>query len=418
MKLISRTILYFVFISLPLLVIAGFISYTVIKSDVKEGTDESLWMEKLNTLKLIRSFKEPHNVIISYDSLSKITYVNTKPKGFSFSDTMIFEKEENEKVNYRILRSYTEANGHTYLVTLAKPTFEEDELIKGLVSSLLIVTGFLILSFFIVNWILSKWLWKPFYKTIETLDGYDLKNNPRVHFSSSSIKEFDKLNEALDKMTGKIYTDFTFQKEFTENAAHEMQTPLAVMKAKLDLLIQSPNLREEEMNQLQAMDNSVSKLAALNKALLLLAKIENNQFKDIAEMSLQKTLERVLGNYESMIESKELSVIKTIRNDHVINMNPVLCEILISNLLQNAIRHNTQKGNIKIELQDNSLSISNNGNPLQIDPREMFVRFKKNNASQESLGLGLSIVKSIVDAYSLQINYSYSDSMHTFTVIF
>jgi signal transduction histidine kinase len=418
MKLLNKTIFYYLLISLPLLLISGCISYYMIKSDVKEGTDESLWMEKLNAAKLIRTFKEPHNLILSYDSLSKIIIANSTEKGYTFSDTSIYEKAENEYENHRMLKAYQVLNGTNYLITLTKPTLEEEALIEGIVSSLLVVVAFLMLAFFAVNWFLSKILWKPFYKTINTLENYDLKNSTHPDFPSSNIKEFSRLNEALDKMTNKIYTDFIHQKEFTENAAHEMQTPLAVVKAKLDLLIQSPNLKEEEMNQLQAIDSSISKLASLNKALLLLAKIENNQFKDIADISLQKTIEKVLVNYEELIESKNISIKKNFVEDHVVKINPALCDVLISNLIQNAIRHNFTGGNIEIDLKKNSLSISNSGNPLNIKPEELFVRFKKNDASKESLGLGLSIVKSITDLYNVKISYSFSKNLHSFLLNF
>jgi signal transduction histidine kinase len=274
------------------------------------------------------------------------------------------------------------------------------------------------LAFFFVNWLLSKILWKPFYKTIDTLDNYDLKNTAGLNFPSSNIKEFSRLNEALDKMTNKIYTDFLHQKEFTENASHEMQTPLAVMKAKLDLLIQSPHLKEEEMNQLQAIGSSVNKLASLNKALLLLAKIENNQFKDVSEISLQKTIEKVLSNYEDLIASKNISVKTNFTGDCITKMNPALCDVLVSNLMQNAIRHNTSEGTILIELTKSTLAFSNNGNPLQVKPEELFVRFKKNDASKESLGLGLSIVKGITDLYGININYAFTEGKHVFTLGF
>ncbi len=418
MKLISKTILYYLLISLPLLIISGYISYYLIRGEVREGTDNSLWKEKINAEKLVKSFVTPHNVTLSSDGMSKITISKATASNYFFSDTLIYDREEDENVNHRILNTYFKVNETTYLITLAKPTFEEDALIAGLVSSLLMVIGFLMCSFFVVNWLLSKWLWKPFYKTIHDLNQYDLKNNTGTDFSSSKIKEFNQLNEALNKMTNKIYTDFIHQKEFTENAAHEMQTPLAVMKAKLELLIQSPNLKEEEMNQLQAIDTSVSKLASLNKALLLLAKIENNQFKDSTEISLQKVIEKVIENYEDIIESKNISIEKKFTVDFKIKMNPILCDVLVSNLIQNATRHTITGGAIKIELTANTLLISNSGNPLNIKAEELFDRFKKNDSSKESLGLGLSIVKSITDLYNVKISYSFSKNLHSFSLIF
>ncbi len=418
MKLISKTILYYLLISLPLLLISGYISYYLIRGEVREGTDDSLWKEKVNAEKSIKSFPAPQNAVLSSDGLSKIIPVNSIGPKYIFTDTLIYDKDEDENVNHRILNSYVKINGNNYLITLAKPTFEEEALIEGLVSTLLIVIGFLMLSFFFVNWLLSKWLWKPFYKTINDLNKYDLKNSTGANFSSSKTKEFNQLNEALNKMTNKIQTDFIHQKEFTENAAHEMQTPLAVMKAKLDLLIQSPNLKEEEMNQLQALDTSISKLASLNKALLLLAKIENNQFKDTSEINLQKIIEKVLSNYEDLIDAKNISVQKNLENDCKIKMNAILCDVLISNLIQNATRHNITGGTIKIELISDKLTISNTGNPLNIKPEELFVRFKKNDASKDSIGLGLSIVKSITELYAIQLEYTFSENRHAFTLHF
>ncbi|MGZ3862767.1 MAG: sensor histidine kinase [Bacteroidia bacterium] len=422
MKLLNKTILYYLLVSIPLLAIAGYISYYMIRGDVKEGTDESLWMEKINVSKKIRTFKEPHNEVLSYDGLSKITVVNTLEKGYVFSDTLIFETDEEdgagEYINYRLLKAYFENKGTNYLITLNKPTLEEDSLIQGVITSLLIVFLFLMLAFFTVSWLLSKILWKPFYKTINELSNYDLHNSTALHLPLTSTEEFGNLNEALAKMTDKIYNDFIHQKEFTENAAHEMQTPLAVMKAKLDLLIQSPHLTEEEMNQLQAIVASVSKLGSLNKALLLLAKIENNQFKDVKEIRIQQAIEKTLHNYEDQMEAKNISLTKYFPSDLIVNMNSALCDILVSNLIQNAIRHNITGGNVEIRLTKKALSISNSGDPLNIKPEELFVRFKKNDASKESLGLGLSIVKSITDLYGININYVFSEGRHTFTLVF
>jgi two-component system OmpR family sensor kinase len=159
-KLISKTILYYLLISLPLLLIAGYISYYLMRGEVREGTDNSLWKEKINAEKLVRSLDVPKNVVLSSDGLSKIILVNSNKQGYSFSDTILYDKDEREEVNHRLLKTYIKAKGSNYLIILAKPTFEEDALIEGLVSTLLIVIGFLMLSFFVVNWLLAKVLWK------------------------------------------------------------------------------------------------------------------------------------------------------------------------------------------------------------------------------------------------------------------
>lgn len=418
MKLISKTLFYYLLISLPLLVTASYFSYYLIFDEVREGTDISLWKEKRNAENLIKTFDVPKDVVLSTDGFSRIRHVDHGGPKYIFTDTLIYDKDEEENVNHRILNAFVKVKDNYYQITLAKPTLEEDALIEGLGSSLLMVLGFLVLSFFAVNWLLSQWLWKPFYKTIDQLREYDIKKAGHVRLERSGTREFDQLNTTLNEMSEKIFRDFIHQKEFTENAAHEMQTPLAVIKAKLDLLIQSPNLKEEEMNQLQSIDTSVSKLASLNKALLLLAKIENNQFKEATEINLTQVIEKTLLNYEEVIDSKQLSLKKELEGNVMLRMNPVLCEILISNLIQNATRHNISRGFLNIKLTADSLTVSNSGNSLNIKAEELFERFKKNDASRESIGLGLSIVKSITALYNVKISYNYLENTHTFTLHF
>lgn len=418
MKLINKTILYYLLISFPLLIIAGFCSHYLIGMELRDGVDEALGKEKSNAIELIHSFKEPQNINLSFDNLSNIKVVAIGHTGEVFSDTSIYHKEAKEYIPCRLLRSYYSSGSNNYLITVAKTTIEEDELMEGIFSTFAIIIGLLVIAFFIVNWLLSKTLWKPFHKTLSELNIYDIKKHQQQQFKSVSTTEFNQLNNALSKMTEKIHSDFLQQKEFTENASHEMQTPLAIVKANLSLLMQSPNLKEEEMNQLQAIENTLKKLSALNKSLILLTKIENNQFQDNTAINLKEVATKALENYADLIQAKNIQLETDLKNDLKMEINPVLADILLSNLLQNAIRHNKESGKIIVSIKDKELSISNSGEPLMINKEDLFVRFKKNDASKDSLGLGLSIVKSIVDLYGFEISYDYSHDLHTFTLKF
>lgn len=417
MRLINKTILYYLLISFPLLIIAGYFSYSLIRMELRDGADEALEKEKINAIQLIHSFKKPHNVNLSFDSLSTIR-VTVAGKGEVFTDTSIYDKEEKEYVPYRFLRSHYSYNNNHYLITVSKTTIEEDELLEGIFSSFGIIVGLLVIAFFLVNWLLSKTLWKPFHKTLSKLNTYDIKKHELHTFESANTREFNQLNSALNKMTEKIHSDFLQQKEFTENASHEMQTPLAIAKANLSLLMQSPNLKEEEMNQLQAMENTLKKLSALNKSLLLLTKIENNQFHEQVAIHLNEATNKALENYADLIQAKNIQVETTFESNLTFEMDPALVDILLSNLFQNAIRHNQEGGKIIVTTKKNTLSISNSGEPLTVSENDLFVRFKKNDASKDSLGLGLSIVKSIVDLYGFEIHYEYTNTLHTFTLKF
>jgi signal transduction histidine kinase len=420
MKLQNKTILYYLLASVPLLFVVAIISYFLIARTVSENLTEVQWDKKRKAEALINSFKEPKNVFLSFDSLSNIK-IDTAvsggfKRGYKYSVLVKMDPEDDESIEYRVLKSYYRSQGTNYLITIVDPKLEMEDLIESLSHIFLVTLGFLILTFLILNWILSKTLWKPFYKTINALNGYELKNYSAQHFDRSTTKEFAQLSEALNKMTDKIYSDFVQQKEFTENASHEMQTPLAIIKAKVDLLMQSPNLKEEEMKQLEGIETSVSKLASLNKALLLLAKIENNQFRVTAEVSLAGVTDKVLNNFEDLIQGKGISVTKKVETDLKLKMDPALAEVLITNLVQNSVRHNFENGTIAITITSDQFSITNSGEALSIEPEELFVRFKKNDASKESIGLGLSIVKSIASLYNLKINYAFTDNLHSFTL--
>lgn len=419
MKLISKTILYYVLISLPLLLISVFFSYSLIREELRDGTDEDLMKESLNAERRITANEKIHDTLISFDNLSTITRIKSGTIGAVYSDTTIYDTAEHEPVQYRMLKSVFMYNAATYRITVLRTNLEEQELVEGLLTSFAFLTGLLLFSFFIVNWLISKTLWKPFYQTLGSLNAYELQHHTSQHpFERSKITEFNQLNTTLNKMTEKIYSDFIQQKEFTENASHEMQTPLAVIKANLFLLMQSPHLKEEEMNQLQAIDNTTKKLASLNKALIILSKIENNQFKESETLNLKDVIHKNLDIFSELLQAKNIQLAFHLQDDLFIKINPALADMLITNLLQNAIRHNKKGGNIKIDLSANSLIIANSGEPLNIPTNSLFVRFKKNDASKDSLGLGLSIVKSIVSHHHFSIHYSYPENMHTFTIHF
>jgi signal transduction histidine kinase len=417
MRLLDKTISYFLLVSIPLLIIAGFLSFRLITQTVNENINEHLWNGKLSAQRMIDSFDEPREMYLDYDSLSHISIDRSGGSGYKITEIYRMDALEHEQVKYRMLKGYYKRKGTNYLITIIKPMLEEDDLLENLFTCFLIIIGFMLLAFLTVSWFLSKWIWKPFYNIISQLEKYEIRNKLSHSFSSSSTKEFKQLSQTLDKMSAKIYRDFISQKEFAENASHEMQTPLAIIKAKLDTLMQSEKLGQKEMEQLQGVENAVNRLSSLNKSLILLARIENSQFGDSEEIKISGIVEKSLENFSEIIEAKNLSVEKNIIVSPSIKMNPVLCEILVNNLLQNAIRHNVQGGRIAIETGDRFLRVSNTGATLNISKEEMFERFRKNDASKESLGLGLAIVKSICESHGFKVSYEFSRDLHIFNIV-
>jgi signal transduction histidine kinase len=206
-------------------------------------------------------------------------------------------------------------------------------------------------------------------------------------------------------------------KEFTENAAHEMQTPLAVVQSKMELLLQDSNLNESQIEAILQTTTALNRLSKLTQSLLLLAKIENHQYETSESLSLKDTTQKYLKLFDELIKDKEITVETAYYADFMINLHPLLADSLMSNLIGNAIKYNHTGGKITISIHENEYCISNTSYLPAIDPEHLFKRFKKPaNSPDSSTGLGLSIVKKIVDTHHLSIDYNVEEGVHMFCI--
>ena len=284
---------------------------------------------------------------------------------------------------------------------------------------MILLFGLLLAGFVGINRFVFRKLWRPFYESLARLNSISFSEAEQPRFAASSIREFDELNSSLNKMTAKMFADYRNQKQFTENASHELQTPLAVIKLKTDLLIQSKSVTEEDMLLIAEIEKSVSKLSYLNRSLLLLSKIENHQFGETSSINIATLIEKVASDFEDRMTIRGITVRKQFDDVVILDLNPLIAEILFSNLFQNAVRYNLDRdGIIQLILTKNSFAIFNSGGALKGDPAKIFDRFIKFNSSPESMGLGLSIVKQICEYYNFSIQYSFQSNLHCFTINF
>jgi signal transduction histidine kinase len=244
---------------------------------------------------------------------------------------------------------------------------------------------------------------------------FDLMGENHVEFDKTNVREFKILNDVLKTMTEKIAFDYRNLKEFSENAAHEMQTPLSIIQSKLELLIQSENLNAKQMEDVQAVYESATRLSKLTQALLLLAKIENNQFTELQPIKIEELIKTKINLFKELAKHKSISVEMELKS-LVIKMHPMLADILVSNLIANAIKHNIEGGNLSIELNREGFVIRNSGTPLNVSPQVLFQRFRKANPASDSLGLGLAIVKAICTVYGFSLEYKYIDNLHIISI--
>ncbi|MFK7772883.1 MAG: sensor histidine kinase [Saprospiraceae bacterium] len=254
------------------------------------------------------------------------------------------------------------------------------------------------------------------FQILETLEEFDVDEPKKVSFEESPFSIFNELNVYLIELINRVRKNYQANKQFTQNASHELQTPLAVIKGHVEILLQSPRIGEKEIESLAIVLQNTTRLSKINSALILLSKIEHQRFSDTIKVNFQKTTEEILKNFKDLISIQEIQIEKNYSGNFEVEMSETLAEILLANLIQNAIRHNIENGFIKVEIKDHEFSISNSGVPPKMVTESLFKRFKRDSEVEESLGLGLSIVKRICEQSTLNIIYSFQNGTHQLTL--
>ena len=417
MKLLTRTTIIYLLVTVILFAAGGVYFYSELTDLVREEAEEHLELEE-KRLKEYAKLNDTIPVIELTLGDKLIIHPCASLPVRTLKDTIVFDKDADEKIPYLQLTTGLETGGEKYTIIIRKALLESDDLTDGIADILIPMVSALIIILLFVNWLVSKSAWKPFFATLSRISAFKLSERKTIELSVTRTKEFRQMNEAIISMTGKIAADYANLKSFTENASHEIQTPLAIIKARVENLMQSPNLSSDEAEQLQEIFKTTLRLSKLNQTLLLMAKIENDQFSNDEMIDLSKVLNEKLDLYEDMIQHKQLKC--EIRTDISVSVkiHSVLADILVSNLLQNAIRHGKPGGALGVYLSDESLIVCNAGEPLQGDASKLFQRFYKEDTRSESTGLGLALVYEIVSRCGWTIKHTYTGGIHCFTVLF
>lgn len=418
MKLLKKTIRRYLVYSVILLLVEIPIFYFVVQQLVLQSVDHDLITTKEllkpkigeaivnNTLGQLR-FAD-RNISISIATVSRVYD--------SLASVEIFDSVTGREVPHRILTSSFSINGKPCVLQVKTSLLDNFSLIENIVKIQLALLVLLLLGLLLINRNLSKKIWGPFYRTLSRLQRYNVDQHEPLSLEQSSIKEFDDLNRSLEGLAQRARDVYFSQKAFTENASHEMQSPLSVFQSKLELLMQTSPFTAEQAQLINDLADAGRRMSRLNKSLVLLTKIENNQFSNVESISLHHIVATLIQQYEMQIKEKHLQVHFEHNGDIVVKADKALIEMLAGNLLANAIRHNFPGGEIRITLQNNSLLVCNSGAEAPLDEQKIFDRFVKGNTDGSGIGLGLSIASTICRIYNYTLHYSYTGNMHCFSV--
>ncbi|MDP4248085.1 MAG: HAMP domain-containing sensor histidine kinase [Bacteroidota bacterium] len=316
-----------------------------------------------------------------------------------------------------VVTSFYQINGRTYRISTYSfiPSF--GQLLPGVVDSFKWILLLLLVLVGISGRLISKYILAPFKHTLRVIESFELKQKQTLRLPPTRTDEFRQLNSFLQRMTDKALEDYQSLKEFTENASHELQTPTAIIRGKLELLMES-DIRDDQAVLIAEMQNALEKLSRIHSSLTLLTKLENYEYQDQEPICFSQSAKEALDSFEELIEMKALILTTRMEKDVFLPMPSSLADLLLNNLVSNAIRHNQPGGMINVQLSRAGLVISNTGMPPETPTDELFERFKKGNPGSDSIGIGLAIVRQICDLHGFPIVYEFRDGRHILAVSF
>jgi signal transduction histidine kinase len=419
MKLTNKFTLWYFAIMLVVLLIGGAIVYYEIQWKISRV--EVVRHQRLNDLiaQQIRSGGDYSSSPTRKRATISEIPADSMPKGISTYYTRGVGWNPEFQVNeYRlVVTSFYTIGGRSYRITSYSyiPSFYQ--LLPGVVDSFKWILLVLLVLVAISSKLIPKYILSPFKRTLKVIQYFDLKQRKPIRLPETRTSEFRELNLFLKKMTDKALEDYQSLKEFAENASHELQTPTAIIRGKLDLLMES-DIRDDQAILIAEMQNALEKLSRIHSSLTLLTKLENKEYTSEKPVCFSELTRETLDSFQELIQMKSLMLHCHIEDNVYIALHVALADLLLTNLVSNAIRHNIPGGSIKVSLTKAGLVIGNSGAPPQLPVSELFERFKKGDPASDSIGIGLAIVRQICELMNFNIVYEYASGQHMIAISF
>lgn len=424
MKLLNQSISLISISLLAIIGLWGVIFYINMIGEIKESVDEGLdnyrrqivYQAHQDTALLKQvDFNE------GFYAIQEITQEEAQSMLDFYSDTSMYIYKglgKSELEPFRVLTTAFKDDGRFYKLRVINSMVERDDLISQTFRNVIILYFLLIISIIIINNLALRQVWAPFYKFLEQLKSYRLGHSNSIPRIKTNTTEFIDLQEATETLLQHGTAAFEQQKQFIGNAAHELQTPLAITLNRLELLLEQGSLSGEQAEDISEAINLIERMIRQNKSLLLLTKIENRQFADNQIVSINKEVLEAVEEFSEIATFKGIGFRVLEKGNLTVEMDPSLAAILINNLLRNAVFHNSGKKDVEVIITSTALEIINYGEN-SLDEKSIFNRFQKSESKNGGSGLGLPIVKAISDLYKLRLTYTFlENSMHSFKIRF
>lgn len=422
MKLIHYTLRNLFIPLLAIFAAWACVFYLMILHEINDETNDSLANYKEL---IIRSVLADSTLLKDHVDIMTRYYIREVPAEEArldedeFYDATVYIDMEMEDEPVRVLRTYFMTDDRKYYeLTIQTSTVEKEDMIETIVWSMAILYLSLVGCILLVIHLAFRRSFKPLYKLLGWLKNFHVGKPLAPLDIPTPIEEFGILTEAVRESSRRTNELYNKQKQFVENASHELQTPLAICMNKLELLSENPDCTEQQFKEIAVLHQALNGIIRLNKSLLLLSRIENKQFPDTREICMNHLIKEMLEDFNEMYEHKAIHLTFEEKEPLIATLNESLASTLIANLVKNAFVHNYEEGHILLSIDRRTFTIANTAHAGPLDTEVLFNRFARQTRHKESTGLGLAIVKSIADLYAIRIEYAYEGAMHSFRLTF
>lgn len=390
------------------MVVSTIALYFYVRNLLREEVEEELY----STMARVETALLENESVLSLAPLVEVTKVS-KLGVEILKDTLIYDPFQKEVEGFRELRTFKDINGKKYSIAVRNLVIESEDILIAIVLSYVTIILLVFVFLYYFNKEGNKKLWRPFFSNLEAMKSFSIASDKPIPLVESDILEFSELNKEVTILTEKVLTDYKNLKQFTEDVSHELQSPLAIIQAKIDNIINGDSLNNVQFEHLTSIQKDIKRLTQMNKHLTLLTKIENNQFAKVEQVNVAEIIQKTVDDFQEISSSKiEFNKEGALE----VKMDPYLAEILCNNLISNAIKYSPDGGRINALVQGNAISVSNAGSKPLDRPESLYSRFYRESETIKSTGLGLAIVKRICDFYEFRIDYQFEKSKHIFTV--
>lgn len=416
MKLLTQISIRYIILAAIIFLLAIPTFYYALQRVMLHNLDEYLVHQKEQIkaelkVRPVSSFTSFNGSIIIAD-----TNAPSIPQRFYNKD--VWAVSDSETITHRAIESIEKVNGKSYYIYIQKSLIENEDLTQSIVLLLAVLLLFLFAGSFLINRWASKKLWKPFNDTLQKLTAFQINQSQSLQLPSTSTSEFNQLNHSLEQLTTNAQTLFSAQKEFTENASHELQTPIAIIQGKTELLMQTNPLTNEQATLINDVYSAGQRMAKLNRNLLMLTKIENNQYPLTDYFSLETAVNELLVVFEDLATERNITFQKSFSENINLRANKTLFDVMVGNLIKNALLHSPAASTIHFSFQNNEMTICNPALNGPLDTKFLFRRFQKQNSRESGTGLGLHLSQKIASLFGLNLAYIYENTHHCFILNF